>query len=33
VRGLGVLSNWIWLALVLVLIGVVVWGWVYDFTL
>jgi hypothetical protein len=32
VRGRDVLSNWLWLALVLALVGVVVWGWVYDFT-
>ena len=25
------LPNWIWAALVLALIGVVVWGWVWDF--
>jgi hypothetical protein len=26
-----VVSNWIWLLIVLALIGVVVWGWVWDF--
>jgi hypothetical protein len=25
-------SNWLWAALVLALIGVVVWGWAFDFT-
>jgi len=24
-------SNWIWLLIVLALIGVIVWGWVWDF--
>jgi hypothetical protein len=33
VRGRPELSNWLWLALVAALIGIVVWGWVYDFTL
>jgi hypothetical protein len=23
--------NWIWAALVLALIGVVIWGWAFDF--
>jgi hypothetical protein len=32
VRGRELLSNWVWLAIVLVLTGVVVWGWVYDFS-
>ena len=26
-----VVSNWIWLLIVLALIGVIVWGWVWDF--
>jgi len=26
------LSNWIFLALVLCLIGIVVWGWAFDFS-
>jgi hypothetical protein len=33
VQGRALFSNWLWLALVLVLTGVVVWGWVYDFRL
>ncbi len=33
VRSRRALSNWLWLALVAALIGIVVWGWVYDFTL
>jgi len=24
-------SNWFWAALVLALIGIVVWGWAWDF--
>ncbi len=32
VRSRPALSNWLWLALVAALIGIVVWGWVYDFT-
>ncbi len=30
-RELSHVSNWIWAALFLALVGVVVWGWVYDF--
>jgi EamA domain-containing membrane protein RarD len=26
------LSNWLWIAVVLALIGVVVWGWAFDFS-
>jgi hypothetical protein len=26
------LPNWIWAALVLALIGVVIWGWAFDFS-
>jgi hypothetical protein len=26
------LPNWLWAALVLALIGVVVWGWAFDFS-
>lgn len=26
------LPNWLWVALVLALIGVVVWGWAFDFS-
>jgi hypothetical protein len=25
-------SNWLWATLVLALIGVVIWGWVFDFS-
>jgi hypothetical protein len=25
-------SNWLWAAIVLALIGVVVWGWAFDFS-
>jgi hypothetical protein len=25
-------SNWVWTMLVLALIGIVVWGWAFDFT-
>jgi len=31
VRGPYLISNWIWLLIVLALIGVIVWGWVWDF--
>jgi hypothetical protein len=33
VRGLHLVSNWVWLLVVLALTGIVVWGWVYDFSL
>ena len=26
------LANWLWAAIVLALIGVVVWGWAFDFS-
>jgi hypothetical protein len=26
------LSNWIWAIVVLALIGVVIWGWAFDFS-
>jgi EamA domain-containing membrane protein RarD len=26
------LSNWLWIAIVLALIGVVIWGWAFDFS-
>jgi hypothetical protein len=32
VRALNLVSNWVWLLLVLALTGIVVWGWVYDFS-
>jgi len=28
---LSEVSNWIWLLLILGLIGVIVWGWAFDF--
>jgi hypothetical protein len=28
-----VLSNWVWVGIFLVLTGVVVWGWAFDFAL
>jgi hypothetical protein len=31
-RGFLVVSNWVWLLIVLALIGVIVWGWVWDFS-
>jgi hypothetical protein len=31
-RGPYLFSNWLWALLVLALIGVVVWGWAFDFT-
>jgi hypothetical protein len=31
VRGRYLLSNWLWLFIVLTLTGIVVWGWVFDF--
>jgi hypothetical protein len=31
VRGRYLLSNWIWAIIVLGLIGIVVWGWAFDF--
>jgi hypothetical protein len=30
-RGRYILSNWLWAVIVLALIGVVVWGWAWDF--
>jgi hypothetical protein len=32
VRGRYLFANWLWLFLVLALTGIVVWGWVYDFS-
>ena len=29
--GLNHVSNWIWAVLFLGLVGVVIWGWVFDF--
>jgi len=31
VRGRYILSNWLWTLIVLALIGVVIWGWAFDF--
>ena len=31
VRGPYLLSNWVWALIVLALIGVVIWGWAFDF--
>jgi hypothetical protein len=31
VRGRDLVSNWLWLFLVLALTGIVVWGWAFDF--
>jgi len=31
VRGRYLLSNWLWLFMVLALTGIVVWGWAFDF--
>jgi hypothetical protein len=32
VRGRYILSNWLWTIIVLGLIGVVIWGWAFDFS-
>jgi hypothetical protein len=32
VRGRYIFSNWLWAIIVLGLIGVVVWGWAFDFS-
>jgi hypothetical protein len=31
VRGRYLFSNWLWFLIVLALIGIVVWGWAFDF--
>ena len=31
-RGRYLFSNWLWAIIVLALIGVVVWGWAFDFS-
>jgi hypothetical protein len=31
VRARAILSNWVWAFIVLALIGIVVWGWAFDF--
>jgi hypothetical protein len=32
VRGPYLFSNWLWALIVLGLIGVVIWGWAFDFS-
>jgi hypothetical protein len=32
VRGRYLFSNWLWTLIVLGLIGVVIWGWAFDFS-
>jgi hypothetical protein len=32
VRGHYLFSNWLWALIVLALIGVVIWGWAFDFS-
>jgi hypothetical protein len=32
VRGRYIFSNWLWTLIVLGLIGVVIWGWAFDFS-
>ena len=32
VRGRYLFSNWLWALIVLGLIGVVIWGWAFDFS-
>jgi len=27
-----IFSNWLWVLIVLALIGVVIWGWAFDFS-
>lgn len=31
-RGRYIFSNWLWTIIVLALIGVVIWGWAFDFS-
>jgi len=31
VRAFSIVSNWVWLLIVLALAGLVVWGWAFDF--
>jgi hypothetical protein len=31
-RGRYIFSNWLWAVIVLALIGVIVWGWAWDFS-
>jgi len=30
-RGRYILSNWLWAVMLLALIGVIIWGWAWDF--
>jgi hypothetical protein len=30
-RGRHLVSNWLWAAIFLALVGVVIWGWAFDF--
>jgi hypothetical protein len=32
VRGRYIFANWLWGLIVLALIGVVIWGWAFDFS-
>jgi hypothetical protein len=32
VRGRYIFANWLWAIIVLALIGVVIWGWAFDFS-
>jgi len=32
VRGPYLVANWLWAIIVLALIGVVIWGWAFDFS-
>jgi len=31
IRGRYLLSNWLWFVIVLALVGIVVWGWAFDY--
>lgn len=31
-RGRRLVSNWLWALIVLALIGIVIWGWAFDFS-
>jgi hypothetical protein len=31
-RGPYIVSNWLWAIIVLALIGIVIWGWAFDFS-
>jgi hypothetical protein len=32
VRPRNLISNWLWAVIFLALVGVVIWGWVFDFS-